>query len=147
MGLREIIGTLIISRSAKFINLGYRKYHSTYMASITLIDKLINAVCNSKHVDSLFFLDFSQAFDIVENEKMSFSCIRGPVLLWFGKYLYNQNSCVAYDGVHSDTSIVKCGVLEGSILGPLLISIPENGFCLYMCQISAHRFHEVHSCI
>ena len=50
-------------------------------------------------------------------------CIRGPILKWFESYLSDRSQYVTYDGIHSDTSFLKCGVPPGSILGPLLVII------------------------
>ena len=46
---------------------GLRKFHSTYMALMILMDKLITALENGEHVIGIF-LDFSKAFDTVDHE-------------------------------------------------------------------------------
>ena len=52
--------------------------------------------------------------------------IRGPILKWFESYLADRSQYVTYDGINSDTSFLKCGVPQGSILGPLLFIIFTN---------------------
>ena len=52
--------------------------------------------------------------------------IRGPILKWFESYLTDRSQYVTYDGMNSDISFLKCGVTQGSILGPLLFIIFTN---------------------
>ena len=52
--------------------------------------------------------------------------IRGHILKWFESYLTDRSQYVTYDGINSDTSFLKCGVPQGSILGPLLFIIFTN---------------------
>ena len=47
-------------------------------------------------------------------------------LKWFESYLTVRLQFVTYDGIQSDINSVKCGVPQGSILGPLLLVIYMN---------------------
>ena len=62
---------------------------------------------------------------------------RGIVLEWFKSHLNNRTQFVRYQMHDSDRRFIKCGVPEGSILGPLL-------FILYINEIvnttSLHLF-------
>ena len=108
---------------------GFRKDHSTYMALMILIDKLIKCMENGEYVIGVF-LDLSTAFDTVDHSillrKLYFYGIRGTAYEWFESYLSNRKQCVLYDGVQSSMKTIKCGVPQGSILGPLLFLIYIN---------------------
>ena len=93
------------------------------------MDKLIKSIENGDHVIG-FFLDFSKAFDTVNHSillnKLHHYGIRGSALDWFRSYLSNRQQFVTYNGVSSGTKVLKCGVPQGSILGPLLFLIYIN---------------------
>ena len=126
------------SKLLKFINktqifnkhqFEFRDKHSTFMALIILIENLVNAMDNGKCVVGIF-LDFQKAFDTVDRcillDKLYFYGIRGLALDWFSSYLYDRQQFVNYCGCESNLKIIKCGVPEGSIIGPLLFLLYIN---------------------
>ena len=52
--------------------------------------------------------------------------IRGIAHDWIKNYLENRKQYVQYKNVSSDLNTVKCGVPQGSILGPLLFLLYVN---------------------
>ena len=75
------------------------------------------------------FLDFKKAFHTVNHQillrKLHAYGIR-VTLKRFEDYLTDGSPYVIYDGIKSETREVKCGVLQGSILGHLLFIITMN---------------------
>jgi len=55
--------------------------------------------------------------------------VSGKALDWFESYLSNRSQSVVIDGVSSETKTLKCGVPQGSVLGPIL-------FTCYMSPLS-----------
>ena len=108
---------------------GIRKNHSTHIALLSLIDRLTNAVENGEYVIGIF-LDFSKAFDTVDHlillDKLNHYGIRGCAHNWFTSYLSNRQQFVTYNGTQSEQQTIKCGVPQGSILGPLVFLVYIN---------------------
>ena len=55
--------------------------------------------------------------------------IRGSMLKWMESYLTDRSQYVVFDSKVSETHGIKCGVSQGSILGPLLFIISVNNIC------------------
>ena len=76
---------------------GFRKQHSSFMAFIVIIDKLIKSIDKGEHVIGVF-LDFSKAFDIVDHDillsKLYHYGIRGVALKWFESYLSGRSPAI-----------------------------------------------------
>lgn len=80
----------------------------------------------------VLFIDFRKAFDSVNHtillQKLKAFGISGNLLSWMKRYLSNRNQFVQVNDVKSDTSFIKFGVPQGSILGPKLFSLYVNDF-------------------
>ena len=127
--LIDFLDNFAILNNSQF---GFRKLHSTYMALMTLMNRLTTSLEKNEYVIGIF-LDFSKAFDTVDHaillKKMAHYGVRGNALQWFESYLSNRYQYVTYNGISSSTQAIKCGVPQGSILGPLLFLIYINDLC------------------
>ena len=111
---------------------GFRKGRSTQHAIITLVDKITKSQDMGDIVIAIL-IDLKKAFDTVDHKillrKLNAYGIRGNMLKWFESYLSNRTQYVVFDGEKSDTNSIKCGVPQGSILGPLLFILSVNDIC------------------
>ena len=111
---------------------GFRKGRSTQQAIITLVDRITKSQDIGDIVIALF-IDLKKAFDTIDHRillrKLYSYGIRGSMLKWFESYLTDRSQYVVFDGEASKTHGVKCGVPQGSILGPLLFIISVNDIC------------------
>ena len=92
---------------------GFRTNHSTYMAIIELVDKVVSAVERNESTLGIF-LDLSKAFDTIDHDillyKLEYYGFRGIVLDWFKSYLKNRKQFVRYQACDSEYKNIKCGV-------------------------------------
>ena len=111
---------------------GFSQKNSPQQAIITLVDKITTSIDKGDIIISVF-LDLKIAFDTVDHHillKMLYVYgIRGHIIKWFESYLYDRSQYVIYNKEYSKTHHIKCGVPQGSILGPLLFIIYVNDIC------------------
>ena len=86
----------------------------------------LSAINNSEVVGAVF-LDLKKAFDLVNHnillKKLSLYTANSPFVSLFKSYLELRSQSVYVNGEYSNEGIDRCGISQGSILGPLLFSI------------------------
>ena len=109
---------------------GFQKNNSTDHAILKLSDFICNSFENKDFTLGVF-IDFSKAFDTVDHdillEKLQHYGVKNNSLKWFSNYLTNRKQFIPYN--HNDKSTImqiRCGVPQGSILGPLLFLLYVN---------------------
>lgn len=116
---------------------GFQKNKSCEKALLNIKHELIKNI--EQRLYSLgLFIDFRKAFDSVYHDvlthKLSKYGVRGVVLDLLKNYLINRRQYVRMNNSASAYADITRGVLQGSILGPLLFIIYINDLCDIPCS-------------
>ena len=109
---------------------GFRTGHSTEHAIAQLVDQIYEAFEKNKYTLGVF-IDLSKAFDTVDHSillrKLELYGITDRNYAWIKSYLSNRLQYIQIDeNSRTEFCVVKCGVPQGSILGPLLFLLYVN---------------------
>ena len=102
---------------------------STLMALLSLKEEICRSMDNKNFTVGIF-IDLAKAFHTANHrillEKLKHYGLRDTTNDCFKSYLENRKQFVVINKTSSNRSTITCGVLQGSILGPLLFILYIN---------------------
>ena len=108
---------------------GFRSLHST----ITALLDMTNQWCldiDRGLMNGVIFLDLKKAFDTIDHNilfmKLDRYGLAKNCVKWFISYLSDRTQICHVNGAYSKKEFIKCGVPQGSILGPVLFLLYIN---------------------
>jgi Reverse transcriptase (RNA-dependent DNA polymerase) len=108
---------------------GFVQKSNTETATLHLLSRVYDNL-ERKLFTAILFIDISKAFDCVDYDlllnKLKTSGIDGKFLSLFKSYFTNREQFVEIDSTRSPKTTIKCGVPQGSILGPILFILYIN---------------------
>ena len=136
--IEKIIEKLMYRRLYTFLNnkniiydlqFGFRQEYSTSHALINITEN-IRKTLDDGNIGCGVFVDLQKAFDTVDHQillaKLNHYGIRGVSNDWFKSYLSNRSQYVSINGYESSLAVINCGVVQGSVLEPLLFLLYIN---------------------
>ena len=118
-----------ISSQLHHLQFGFLRGKSTTSPLFHVLQEFHKALESRSQINSVY-LDFAKAFHKVSHNlllgRLQMFGIRGDLLCWFKDYLPGRSQRVTFLSETSSTLPVLSGVLQGSILGPLLFLVYVN---------------------
>ena len=109
---------------------GFSKNNSTIFSLIEITENLIKESIDRGKYGCGIFIELHKAFDTVDHKillnKLDHYGIRDIVNNWFNSYLNKRSQYVHLNGEPSEKKPITCGVLQGSVFGPLLFLVYIN---------------------
>lgn len=125
----RLIEHLIYNKILSDRQFGFVEGKSTEDAIFEVAKTVYNSFENNKKMIAIF-LDLAKAFDTVSHSKLlnklELYGIRGIAKSLFTSYLSERKQCVRINNSISKFDIVKCGIPQGTVLGPILFNIYLN---------------------
>ena len=122
---------------------GFRENHSCQTTLIQLTDSLLSNI-NNNEFSGIIFIDFQKAFDVISHtlllRKLAVFKLTPNFIALMSSFLSNRKQLVLLNNQQSAFQPIKCGIPQGSALGPLLFSMYVNdlpNFVQSKCEMFA----------
>ena len=129
IALNQLMPYLVANDRLSVHQSGNKKWHSTETSLIHTSDRILTAV-DQKKTSAVVLLDMSKAFDSVNHNilvnKLQDIGLSPSAIQWFRSYLSDRYQAVRINTAISEPLLMRSGVPQGSILGPLLFTVYAN---------------------
>ncbi|GFO47561.1 reverse transcriptase [Plakobranchus ocellatus] len=125
--LQQLLGHIEKNGLHEIFQSAYKQQQSTETALLKVTSDILDSIDNRK-ICILSLLDLSSAFDTIDHfillERLENTFgISGTALLWLRSYLEYRTQSVQINNDRSDITVLKYGVPQGSVLGPILFTL------------------------
>ena len=114
---------------------GFRDNCSTQHAILDILNKIQSKI-DAKLFSCGIFIDLKKPLGTVDHSillhKLNHYGVRGIINTWFSSYLSKSSQLTQIGSTVSNKEAIVCGVLQGSVLGPILFLIYVND--IYRCS-------------
>ena len=125
--LARLMSHISFNNLSEVLQSAYKPYHSTETALLKVLTDILHFI-DQKKVCLISLLDLSAAFDTIDHDILitrlnrTFG-ISGTALCWLTSYLKDRYQRVKVGNSFSEEAILKFGVPQGSVLGPILFTM------------------------